>query len=370
MDFLPEICNGTISHSGSTLVTGGLGDIGQLVGTWMAARSTRGHVWLLGRTGRLMGSHAVDRHADQCCIHMVSGNTAVFSDTAGINQLMVDAAAPAMTCALHAAAVLADATLARQSAAGLRLVMAPKYSGALCVLRASWAVPLRELVHFSSLTAILGNEGQANYAAANGILDDVSQETVHSGLRSSTILWGPWALGLALKDSNTLHRMLKGGLGVISSKNFACAPSVNNQKWIRQWHALHLPHAGTEGLRLLCTVLNTPAISSCVAASVQWPTLLSGLSTIPPFFACVSPTNIQFSNNTHTAPYTPVHHNEAAPLDHNDTRLNLHIVSIVKDAVRGLLNCDVEDDTPLMEAGLDSLGKLCSAKAVVLRDPA
>lgn len=208
-----------INHRGSVLVTGGMGDIGQLAGIWLADQSTSAHIWLLGRTGRSLGSAAVSMYKRWgSIISMASGSIAACSDMAGIDQLMVDVAAPATTCVLHAAAVLSDAVLSRQSAAGLRLVMAPKSIGALRILNLSQGAPLQQLVHFSSLTALMGNHGQANYAAANCILDELSQKTLNLGLNSSSILWGPWALGLALKDSNTLQRLEKGGFGVISSE--------------------------------------------------------------------------------------------------------------------------------------------------------
>lgn len=209
----------TINAWGSVLVTGGMGDIGQLAGSWLADQSTRAHIWLLGRTGRSLGSAAVSVYRSWGSISMASGSTAACSDMAGICQLMVDVAAPAITFVLHAAAVLSDAVLSRQTAAGLRLVMAPKSIGALRVLSISQGSPLQQLVHFSSLTALMGNHGQANYAAANCVLDELSQKTLNHGLNSSSILWGPWALGLALKDSNTLQRLQKGGFGVISSKS-------------------------------------------------------------------------------------------------------------------------------------------------------
>lgn len=218
LDPCTKKCFARLDGSGSILVTGGMGGIGQLAGIWMACRAASSHVWLLGRKGRSRSTSGTTLNAHQGCISMASANVAAQSDLEGINKLMIDITAPAMTGILHAAAVLSDAILARQTAAGFRLVMAPKYSGARCVLSASRALPLQRVINFSSLTALLGNQGQANYAAANGTLDDISQEAFSTGLQSTSILWGPWALGLALQDANTLRRLQKGGVGVISSE--------------------------------------------------------------------------------------------------------------------------------------------------------
>ena len=60
---------------------------------------------------------------------------------------------------------------ARQTAASLRRVYAPKACGAWALQRACAASPLDACVLFSSMAALIGGGGQANYAAANCCLD-------------------------------------------------------------------------------------------------------------------------------------------------------------------------------------------------------
>jgi KR domain len=64
-----------------------------------------------------------------------------------------------------------DATLAQQSAARLRTVLAPKGSGTRNLLAAAAMTPLGSVALFSSIAALLGNAGQSSYAAANALLD-------------------------------------------------------------------------------------------------------------------------------------------------------------------------------------------------------
>ena len=220
---LPLNKQASLAMAGSVLVSGGLGEIGQLAGHWVAAAHASSHVWLLGRSGKSAQSMAaaLEQHAGS--VSMAAGDVTAHADMAGLMQLLAASGAPAVSGVLHAGAVLADALLGRQTAAILRAVFAPKVPGALCLLGATSAMPLQGLLHFSSLTAQLGTPGQANYAAANGALDGVAQDYLNRGLQSSSVMWGPWASGMALSDAGLLERFQQAGLGAISGGCGACA---------------------------------------------------------------------------------------------------------------------------------------------------
>ena len=67
--------------------------------------------------------------------------------------------------------LLRDGMLGRQTASSLREVLSPKLAGTLALAAATYGAPLAAMTLFSSIAALLGNPGQANYAAANGVLD-------------------------------------------------------------------------------------------------------------------------------------------------------------------------------------------------------
>jgi hypothetical protein len=68
---------------------------------------------------------------------------------------------------------------------------------------------------FSSVTAMLGNVGQANYGAANGFLDGLAvREGARKG-RMVSINWGAWRMGMYARVEG---RGEKGKEGVIEAE--------------------------------------------------------------------------------------------------------------------------------------------------------
>lgn len=56
---------------------------------------------------------------------------------------------------------------------------------------------------------------QGNYAAANSALDMVAQQHRNEGRSHASVLWGPWAAGMAAQQPALLARFAKAGLGAI-----------------------------------------------------------------------------------------------------------------------------------------------------------
>ena len=226
--------NVQVAASGSVLVSGGTGDIGRLASRWLAATHTSAHVCLLGRGGRSpQSAAAVSQHHR---VTVAATNVASDSDLAGLVQRLASMGANAVTGVLHAGAVLHDTLLARQTAHCIRTVLAPKAQGALRLLHAATSMPLHAFVHFSSLTAFFGTPGQSNYAAANGALEGIALDCLTSGRPSSSILWGPWAFGMAVTDPKILQRFQLAGLGTIAgapncSLCRLCPPHICPTKW-------------------------------------------------------------------------------------------------------------------------------------------
>ena len=97
-------------------------------------------------------------------------------------------AGPHVAGVLHAGGVLSDGLLANQTPAGMKAVFAPKVNGVRNLEQYSRFAPLAAINLFSSVAASLGSGGQANYAAANSVMDAWSRSQSSQASRPSLFL--------------------------------------------------------------------------------------------------------------------------------------------------------------------------------------
>jgi acyl carrier protein/NAD(P)-dependent dehydrogenase (short-subunit alcohol dehydrogenase family) len=117
---------------------------------------------------------------------------------------------------VHAAGVLDDGVVAKQTAERLARVMAPKVHGAWNLHLQTRELPLDFFVCFSSMASLLGSPGQSNYAAANAFLDGLAHYRRFRGLPGLSINWGPWAeTGMA---AGLRSRLQSQGEGMIDPR--------------------------------------------------------------------------------------------------------------------------------------------------------
>ncbi|MCB9551728.1 MAG: SDR family NAD(P)-dependent oxidoreductase [Myxococcales bacterium] len=129
------------------------------------------------------------------------------TDAAALAQALAEArpGLPPIVAAVHAAGVRGDAPLAALTPDHLAAVLAPKLDGAAALAAATTDDPLRALVLLGSIAALVGNAGQAAYAAANGALDGLAHRLRAAGRPAICLAFGPWAVGMA--DDATRDRL-------------------------------------------------------------------------------------------------------------------------------------------------------------------
>jgi len=99
---------------------------------------------------------------------------------------------------IHGAGVLEDRLIKDKTPAQFENVFDTKAKGLNALLQATKKDTLKYVVLFSSVSARMGNTGQADYAAANEVLNKVAQQEacIRKDCRIISINWGPWDGGM------------------------------------------------------------------------------------------------------------------------------------------------------------------------------
>jgi NAD(P)-dependent dehydrogenase (short-subunit alcohol dehydrogenase family)/acyl carrier protein len=182
----------TLDADGTYLVTGGLSGFGAATARWLAGRGAR-HLALVSRRGEATpeapalledlarrGAHATAHAAD-------------ITDEAALRRVIdgIDTTGHRLRGVVHAAMHLDDAPLAELTDDRFRAVLAPKAHGAARLDRLTAGHDLHLFVTYSSITAAVGNTGQAPYAAGNAYLEAQARARPARGLPATALAWGP-----------------------------------------------------------------------------------------------------------------------------------------------------------------------------------
>ncbi|SFD27437.1 type I polyketide synthase [Streptomyces aidingensis] len=196
--------------TGGVLLTGGLGGLG-LSAARMLARQGATVLTLMARREPGEAARAVidELRAGGCAVEVFTGDVSDPADCAAA----VEAAgrhAP-LTAVLHLAGATADRAFDQLTPEDFETVFAAKARGAENLALAAGCQSLKAFVLYSSAAAVLGNAGQANYAAANGYLSGLATALRDQGVPATAVEWGPYVpvAGGGMADSAAMRRAVE-----------------------------------------------------------------------------------------------------------------------------------------------------------------
>ena len=210
---LRPVARPAIAPGATYLVTGGLGALGLQVAEWLAGQGAT-HLLLTGRRG-------VTTKAQRAVVErLAAGGVEVqiaqldVADPVAMQQLFVelkaagDAGRP-LKGVMHVAGVLDDGILLNQSWARFEGVLSAKVQGSWLLHTLTQGMALDFMLFFSSVASLLGNPGQAAYAAGNAFLDGLARSRHQQGLPGLSLNWGAWD-GEEERDGGMATRVAAG----------------------------------------------------------------------------------------------------------------------------------------------------------------
>ncbi|MFI6039901.1 type I polyketide synthase [Streptomyces sp. NPDC051315] len=254
---------------GTVLITGGTGALGALVARHLVAEHGVRSLLLLSRGGPDApgaAGLAADLAAHGATVHIQACDAA--DPEALAAALATVPAEHPLRAVVHTAGALDDGVLGSLTPARLATVLRAKADSALALHEATRDADLTAFVLFSSAAGLLGGAGQANYAAANTVLDALAQHRRAHGLPAVSLAWTLWEHDSGMTgglDADDVRRIAASGLP-------ALAPA----------HALRLlDEAPGADEAVLAPLRTDPAALRAAAAAGRLPALLHGLVPAP-----------------------------------------------------------------------------------------
>jgi acyl transferase domain-containing protein/NADPH:quinone reductase-like Zn-dependent oxidoreductase len=186
---------GELVADGTVLITGGLGALGTELARWLATQGTR-KIVLAGRSAHEAAESAIvaELLAQGVEVRVERVDVAAPDELARVLDTIRRSGRP-LRAVFHAAGIVQDATLTKESWSRYREATAPKIDGAWNLHRMTEDDPVRLMVFFSSAASILGSPGQGSYTAGNAFLDALAHSRASRGLATLSVNWGAWASG-------------------------------------------------------------------------------------------------------------------------------------------------------------------------------
>ncbi|MFF4165782.1 type I polyketide synthase [Streptomyces sp. NPDC001741] len=204
--------------SGAVLVTGASGLLGGLVARRLVSVfGVRDLVLVSRRGGGAAGAGALVAELEAAGARVVFEACDV-SDRDGLAKVLAD---HPVSGVVHLAGVLDDGVIGAMTPERLGGVFAPKVDAAWYLHELTAGMDLSAFVMFSSAAGVLGNAGQANYAAANTFLDGLAAHRRASGLPGKALAWGLWSAGDGMGGELSgadLRRMKQVGIEGLSAE--------------------------------------------------------------------------------------------------------------------------------------------------------
>ncbi|WP_191499905.1 beta-ketoacyl reductase, partial [Mycobacterium simulans] len=178
---------------GTVLITGGSGALAGVFAEHLVTKHGIRHLLLVSRRGPdAPGATEFHQRLTDLGAHVTFTACDTSNPTELATLLQSIPTQHRLIAVIHAAGILADAVITELTETQLDTVLAAKADTAWHLHQLTATQDLAAFVVFSSAAATLGNPGQANYAAANAVLDALAHQRHRQQLPATSLAWGYW----------------------------------------------------------------------------------------------------------------------------------------------------------------------------------
>jgi acyl transferase domain-containing protein/NADPH:quinone reductase-like Zn-dependent oxidoreductase len=230
--------NARLDGAGAYLLIGGLGGLGRSMSVWMAQQGARNFTFLSRSAGS--GPHDADFVSELesmgCTVQLVRGDVTNPDDVVRA----VDGTIAPLKGVVQMSMVLRDQMFDGMNIEDWSAVTRPKVQGTWNLHNATTAsgCELDFFLLFSSLSGVVGQVGQANYASANTFLDAFVQYRTSKNLPCTAIDLGAMeGIGFLANNQELLKKMQGTGWTAVSESELLAAlplammsPSTRSQR--------------------------------------------------------------------------------------------------------------------------------------------
>lgn len=216
---LNRLKNLEMDASASYLLVGGLGGLGRSISTWMVEHGAR-HLTYLSRNAGLSFDDKVflsELNSMDCDIQFVRGTVTNPEDVVRA----IEGVKRPLRGILQMSMVLRDENFSKMTFDQWNAAILPKVQGTWNLHNAtvSAGLDLDFFVLFSSLSGIIGQPGQANYASANTFLDAFVQYRTQLGLPASAVDIGAVGdVGYVSQNPELMQKMAATGFKILKEQ--------------------------------------------------------------------------------------------------------------------------------------------------------
>ncbi|KAI9683016.1 MAG: Type I Iterative PKS [Bathelium mastoideum] len=232
-DSLSVLTNPTtslFSPSATYIIAGGIGGLGLATCRYLIAQGAK-HIVLLTRRELGAEKSAAFLKEFDCDDVNVFILTCDISTATQVDALRVTLRSfPPVRGIFQSAMVIKDQSIPYMGFADLHATLAPKVAGTHNLLNAFCFEPLDFFLMYSSAAGVLGNPGQASYAAANTYLDLLAHTANNFSFPLISFCPGPiqdvGEVGKGSQNPNFLYNLMRQGYALLHTRDIVAALSV------------------------------------------------------------------------------------------------------------------------------------------------